>query len=282
MRRLLAALGLIVAISDAFAGDLMLPTLRGSDNLVPGNPTYPRWSGFYAGGQVGIGLANMDFAGATRGLIAFSLRELALENEQHPSTWQVLEKADTKASSIGGFVGYNTRFDDVILGLDFNYNRASFNANAPISPIGRITSAGGNTYLVNLTGSASLHITDVAGLRARAGYAVGNFLPYFTIGVAAGRADFARSATASGAENPPTGYPTVPCDPLAGCTVFSFTRSEAKQGAFMYGWSMGGGIDMLVLPNVFVRAEFEYIAFTSIAEIKAAISTGRLGLGVKF
>jgi len=282
MRRLLAALGLIAAISDAFAGELALPTLRGSNNLVPETPAYLRWSGFYAGGQVGMGIANADFANATQGLIEFALRDLALENEAHPSAWQVLGKTDTRGSSVGAFVGYNSRFDDVILGLDFNYSRTSFTAGAPSFPIARLTTAGGIGYAVELTGSASLHVTDLATLRARAGYAVGSVLPYFTVGLAAARADFSRSATVFAAQNPPTGYPSVPCDPQAGCTEIFRSNSETKNGTFIYGWSIGGGLDMLVLPNVFVRAEYEYVGFGNVGDIKAAIGTGRLGVGVKF
>jgi opacity protein-like surface antigen len=279
MRRLLAALGLIVAISDASAGEIAFPTLRGSNGFVPETPTYLRWSGIYAGGHVGYGYSSMDFREATQSLIAFSLRELALESEQHPSTWQVLGKSDTKGVSAGGFVGYNVRFDETVLGLDFNYSRASFYSAAPMTPISRLTSANGNTYGVTITGDASLRITDIATLRARAGYAVDNWLPYATIGVAVGRVDFTRTATVSGEENPAAICPS-PGPPA--CTPFSFTESEAKSGAVIYGWSVGGGIDVMAMPNVFVRAEYEFVNFGRIAEIRAVTSLGRLGIGFKF
>src|SRR3954452_22968486 len=106
MRRLLVALALLASVTGASAGDFELPDLsplRGSTPYVPAAPTFTRWSGFYAGGQLGYGNSSFDFSGATQPLFAFMLRELALENEQHPSTWKVLGKADHTGTSGGGF-----------------------------------------------------------------------------------------------------------------------------------------------------------------------------------
>ena len=264
MRRLLVAVGLIASMSDALAGGFETPILRGSDAYVPAAPAPQliKWSGFYAGGQVGYGFASMDFSRATREPIAHMLRELLLENEQHPSQWQVLGKTDTGGASGGFFFGYNNRWEDVILGFEFNYNRVSHRADAPVSPIARVTAtSNGLVYLVNLIGGASMHITDLATIRARAGVQVENFLPYAMIGVAAGRANISRSASV---------------------TPFFFTEGETKNGAFLFGWSLGGGLDVMVMPQVFLRAEAEYVAFSPVWEIKANITTVRLGAGIKF
>jgi opacity protein-like surface antigen len=219
MRRLFVVVGLVFglvgSISGASAQEFEIPTLRGTSSFVPDapGPLYvPRWSGFYVGGQVGWGVASMNFATATQDLVAHALRNLALENEQHPSQWQVLGKSDTGAGSVGAFLGYNIGWESLILGVELNYNHTNFSSDAPISPLARVTSAGGNTYLVNLTGSASMRITDYGSLRARAGYITGNFMPYAMAGAAWGRADLARSATASGLENPPPAtLPPTPC-----------------------------------------------------------------------
>jgi opacity protein-like surface antigen len=282
MRRWFVALCLLGLTSGAHAGDFELPTLRGSSPFVPEAPTYHRWAGFYFGGQLGRSTTNMDFAGATESLVALMLRELALENESRPSRWKVLGESDVSSKNYGGFIGYNSQWDDVILGIDINYSRGRHAATAPSLPISRVTSAGGNTYLVNVSGSASMEIHDFASARIRAGWAAGNFMPYATLGVAVGRADVARSATVTGAENPPPGYPGVPCDPLTGCVEFSFTSSEAKPKAWMYGWSAGGGLDFLVMPNMFVRGEYEYVGFTPLWGIRAHIHTARVGAALKF
>lgn len=274
MRRLLVAVALIASLSEALAGGPEVPVLRGSDGFVAPAPRAIRWSGFYAGGHVGYGYASMDFATSTQALVAHSLRELALEAESMPSTWQVLGKTNTHGGSGGGFFGYNNRWEDVVLGFEFNYSRVSYGSEAPLSPISRVTSAGGNIYLVNITGGASMQITDLATVRARAAVSVENFLPYFMIGVAAGRANIARTATVSGIETVPTEPPIV--------TPFSFTESEEKRGAFIFGWSIGGGLDAMVMPNVFLRAEYEFVAFSPLWGIKSNINTVRLGGGFKF
>lgn len=282
MRRLVFAIALVGPITGAFADDFGLPALRGTSTYPIASPGYARWQGFYAGGQAGIGIAHADFSQATQSLVAFALRETALENQQHPSQWPVLGIADNKGSSIGGFVGYNSQWDDVVLGMELNYNRSGPSADAPNSPITRTTSAGGNAYIVTVSGSASLHITDMATARARAGWVIGNFLPYATIGFAVGRGDLARSATVSGTENPTT--PPTPCNGSATppCTPFSFTQSENKNSAFIYGWAVGGGIDYAILPNVFLRGEVEYVAFIPISGIGVTITTARAGAGIKF
>ena len=276
MRWLLIAVGLIASTSDALAGGFETPILRGSDAYVPAAPALQlSGAGSTPAGRSATASPAMDFSRATREPIAHMLRELLLENEQHPSQWQVLGKTDTGGASGGFFFGYNNRWEDVILGFEFNYNRVSHRADAPVSPIARVTAtSNGLVYLVNLIGGASMHITDLATIRARAGVQVENFLPYAMIGVAAGRANISRSASVSGTE-------TIPNDPPI-VTPFFFTEGETKNGAFLFGWSLGGGLDVMVMPQVFLRAEAEYVAFSPVWEIKANITTVRLGAGIKF
>jgi outer membrane immunogenic protein len=284
MRRWLVASGMLVVVgmltpvTQASAQDFETPTLRGSSPYIPAPPKYMRWQGFYVGGQVGYGSTNMNFSGATESLIAYMLRTLTLENEQQVSRWGVLGKAHPSGTSYGGFVGYNFQFSDAVIGIDVHYNGGNFSGIAPVAPIGRSTTAGGNGYVVFLDGSGSMRITDFGSARFRAGWVVGNFLPYAMIGVALGRADVTRSARVRGVE-------TIPCD-TEGCTPvttpFTFSSSDSKTGAFIYGWSAGGGFDMMVMPNVFVRAEFEFLSFSTIQGIESQMSTGRLGAGFKF
>jgi hypothetical protein len=68
-------LDLIGLLSPAFAANYDLPeyepsTWCGSQPLVPGFPTYPRWEGLYAGGQLSFSSANSDFSAATQPLVA--------------------------------------------------------------------------------------------------------------------------------------------------------------------------------------------------------------------
>ena len=258
-----------------------MPTLRGTSPFIPAAPKYTRWAGFYAGGQIGQSSTEMNFAGATESLVAHILRNTALEDQQSPSEWVVLGKANPSGISYGLFAGYNVQFSDVIVGVDLHYNRSSFSASAPVTPIGRIVTVNGVEYDVDIGGSASMRITDYGAARLRAGWIVGNFLPYATAGFAVGRADITRSAEVSGTQ---TVVCTAPGDP-PGCgvpTPFGESISESKDAHFIYGWSAGGGVDVLLMPNFFVRAEFEYMSFTRAQGIKADIGTARVGAGFKF
>jgi outer membrane immunogenic protein len=281
MRRLIAIASITFAAgawaSSAWAADYEpsdFPTLRGSNPYIPAPPTFTRWTGFYVGAQAGYGSARMDFAGATEDLYAYLLRELLLESERHVSQWQVLGSAHPGSWSIGGFFGYNTQWDDVVLGFDVHYSGTNFSGTAPVNPLGRRTStSNGLIYDVQLGGSATMKIHDWGAARFRAGWTVDNLLPYATIGLAFGRADITRTATVDGTETDPNTSSTVP---------FFFSSSETRKNTWIYGWAAGGGVDYLITPNIFVRAEYEYVNFTTVAGIKAAISTARVGGALRF
>ena len=59
--------------------------------------------------------------------------------------------------------------------------------------------------------------------------------------------------------------------------------SEAKNAHFIYGWSAGLGVDVMVMPNFFVRGEFEYVRLhRGPGHQGADLGTARVGAGVKF
>ena len=41
-------------------------------------------------------------------------------------------------------------------------------------------------------------------------------------------------------------------------------------------------MDVAILPNVFLRGEWEYVGFAQVGGIRTNINTGRVGIGVKF
>jgi outer membrane immunogenic protein len=208
----------------------------------------------------------------------------SLESENLLSQWPVLGLADNQGATYGGFFGYNTQWDDVVIGLDVNLNRSNFFANAPADPIQRAVGAGGNSYLVTVDGSGSMRIDAFGSARMRGGYVLDNFLPYATFGFAFGQADVARSATVFGMQNPTSPPNPATCGTAAApnCLNFLFTSNQAKTNTYIFGWSVGGGLDMLVWSNVFVRAEYEYLSFAGVSGIKASINSARVGAGFKF
>jgi outer membrane immunogenic protein len=241
------------------------------------------WNGFYAGGQFSYSSASGDFTDSTQEPIAYGLRELTLESEFAPSNWPVLGSDSHSAAGFGSFVGYNFQYLKAIFGIEANYDQASLSLMAPNSPISRLTPAdsGGNTYLVNITGSGTVSNLDFGTLRARGGWAFGNFLPYVFGGVAIGRADVHIAETTSGEQNPPTsaaclGTSTPPCVP------FSFSGTAGRDGEWLFGGTAGLGLDVALTRNFFLRGEYEYVYFEPVDGVHIAINTVRLGAGVKF
>jgi outer membrane immunogenic protein len=278
MRRVIYALLAFAFAPSAFADDLSW--LTGAQPAAPMNVN--GWAGFYIGGAVSYSNAGGNFSNTTQAPLAFVLRDLTLESEQQPSSWPVLGQANHSATGFGGFAGYNTQFERLVLGVEADYDQANLSLIAPNTPISRLTSAGGNTYIVNITGSGSMTNLDFGTLRARAGWALGNFLPYGFAGVAVGHANVNIAATVSGTENPQN-RPCTPAGPATpACVPFSFTGTAGKNGEWMIGFSVGGGLDVALTRNVFLRAEYEYVQFAPIANLVVDVNTVRGGLGIKF
>jgi outer membrane immunogenic protein len=275
MRRVIYALLAFAFAPSAFADDLSW--LTGAQPPAP--MSVNGWAGIYIGGQVSYSSAGGDFSNTTQAPLAYALRELTLESVQQPSSWPVLGQANHSAAGFGGFVGYNTQFERLILGVEANYDQANLSLIAPNSPISRQVSAGGTTYDVTVTGSGSVTDLNFGTLRARGGWALGNFLPYAFAGVAVGHANVNIVGTAFGIQNPPLGCPAGTTPP---CVPFSFTGTAGKNGEWMVGFTFGGGLDVALTRNVFLRAEYEYVQFAPIANLVVDVNTVRGGLGVKF
>ena len=213
--------GLVVCASGrrAAAADMPdQPFLRGS-YLTDNAPRHVHWDGLVFGAQYG-----------------WSNLVTAFDDLNTQTT--------TNGSSFGGFVGYNTQWDELVLGIDGGYSRLDL----------------AETSSVVVSGSdvnkASYKLTDYATFRARAGYAFGQFLPYAFVGGAVGRINY--SVTDNG------------------------TVVDAKDNAYTAGFVAGLGIDVKLLPNVLLRGEWEYVAFAPVSDIRSSTNTARVGIGVLF
>ncbi len=277
MRFVMCGLAACLAVS-AFAPRALaddLDVLRGAIPVAPA--TFTRWSGFYVGGQVGYADALADFGSSSQTPIAYALRETTLENEFSVSQWQILGEGNQSGLTFGGFVGYNTQWQDLILGVEGNYNHAALNITAASTKIGPLVTGAdslGYTHTVTISGNGSMAVLDYGSLRARAGLVLGNFLPYGFAGLAIGEANTNISANVQ----------DIQCSASAptSCTPFSFNASPGSGTALAYGFVAGGGIDVALTANVFVRGEFEYAQFAPISGIVAEIMTARVGAGLKF
>lgn len=273
MRRLVVAVALLGFATGASAADYEmpdLPTLRGSNGYVPVPPTYTRWNGLYAGGQAGFGISGMDLGRVT----AYGPTDPFLAPLGLASAWALFGTDHPKAGNFGAFVGYLSQWDDVVLGVELNYNRTRLlgSSSDAQSFTGIALPAGSpNTYDGTILATSSVKITDYGTIRLRGGWAYESFLPYAMVGVAVGWAQTSRSVTVSG--TPAAGSP--------GGVPFVITNS-AEGVPILWGYSAGIGTDILVTSNVFLRAEYEFIQFLTVSNARANVNAVRGGLGFRF
>jgi outer membrane immunogenic protein len=274
MRRFLLATVMFGAVSCAEAADLSdLPILRGA--FTDGLTSRPaNWQGAYIGVQGGYGTSNMNFAGSTRSVAADLLSGTEMEHEQQISSWPIMGKVSVHGKGYGGFAGYNAQWDDVVLGVEASYLHGKFGGSQTDSMSRFFSLPSGSTNSVTYQGTSAIEISDMASLRARAGYAWGAFLPYAFGGVALGQANITRTARIFGVQVNPANPPPFDSVP------FDLSATDANNSKLIYGYSFGLGVDVQLMSNLFFRAEWEYVRFATVVDTN--ISTGRIGLGYKF
>jgi opacity protein-like surface antigen len=260
MRRLLLVAALFGAVQSAQAADLPdLPILRGavSEGLTSSRVN---WQGAYIGFQGGYGSANMNLAGTDNSAIYNNQPASGLTPDRYLS----LGKTSGTGSAFGGFAGYNWQFEDVVIGIDASYLHGSFKATSTARDL---ANGVGSRFFSNATSTADVH--DFGSLRARAGYMVGNFLPYATLGVGLGNVGVVSNATVYDTLSPAVASATL------------------RQDRLVYGYSAGLGLDVMLVGCLFFRAEYEYQRITTPidtanAPIDIGMNTVRAGLGYKF
>ena len=274
MRRLLLAAMMCGVAAGAQAADLSdLPILRGA--FTEGLTTRSvNWEGVYLGGQAAYGTSNMNFTGSTQSVAARLMSGLEMEAVQQISSWPIMGKVSTHGDGFGGFLGYNSQWSDVVIGVELNYAHGKFGGSQTDSMSRFFTLPSGYTDSVTYEGTANMAISDMGTLRARAGYSYGSFLPYAFAGVALGQANIIRTARVYGTQvnaAAAPGFQNVP---------FDISATEAQYNKLLYGYSFGVGTDVMLLSGLFMRAEWEYVRFAS--SIDTSINTVRVGLGYKF
>ena len=270
----LTELALVLVAQPAAAG--------GPDSFLRGSlgngASASRWDGLNFGVQYGLSNMNADFGNSTSALVAYILRDTKLESEFQPSNWRTLPSSTTNGRQYGAFLGYNVQWDQLVVGFDLAYNRISSLDTSVSDFIAReVATSDKIANDVTIVAQSSLRLIDYATVRARAGYAFGQFLPYAVLGAAAGRFNYSTAATVITSGKDTT---TTPPTPTYGPIIDSLT--DAKNNAVVAGVVAGLGMDVALLPNVFLRGEWEYVAFAPVGGIRANINTGRVGVGVKF
>ena len=168
--------------------------------------------------------------------------------------------AHSNTTGFGGFVGYNSQWEDVVFGFEANYIHDGFRS---ISNSVGLRYKPDNSRCKALTHSnAIVKLSDFGSLRVRGGYVMGCFLPYLFAGTGFGSQTVDR--TVSAFAGPGACRPTT----------------AASKTKLVYGYSVGAGLDVMLVGGLFVRAEYEYRRVTS--DVESNINTVRAGLGYKF
>jgi outer membrane immunogenic protein len=167
---------------------------------------------------------------------------------------------------VGGHFGYsnlNTNFSSSSInsaagsyGGFIGYNTQQWDPQLVLGfEVGYNRPASLETSSISTAGTAmsSYKLVDYVTLRGRAGYAVGRFLPYAVLGAALGRVNYATPTTGSSHYN-----------------------------VFPVGFVAGLGIDVPLLPNMFLRGEWESVILSPIGGLRSNINTARVGLGLRF
>jgi outer membrane immunogenic protein len=280
MRRLVYGLLLAGALTPAAAADFDTSWLRGSTTDLPTPHPYQVWSGFYGGGQVGEDFYGIDF----RNVVGNSIQTIssldANFNGIPLSNFPHLSVVNLKGPAFGGFAGYNYQLDDLVLGLELNFNRSTFNANLNDSESHNyLVNTNSTLYITryNVTTTASADLADYGTIRARFGWAYGNFLPYAFIGASLAQIDTSRSVNVSY-----SGQQSTPTNPPAPAIGGNWTLADGFSGKWTLGFAVGAGLDYAITHNIFLRGEFEYLQLGSPDSIKMNTASARVGAGLKF
>ncbi len=247
MRGFLVATVMFGAVSAAQAADL--PVLRGgfTDGYSGGRVS---WQGFYVGGQGSWGsqrsavpgIGDLQFFTAPAGVAPYVYGT-------PPST------ANSLNGGYGAFFGYNSQFEDVVIGIEGNYIHDGFRGTTSALVVNPGTPALAQSVTYS---SETMKLSDFGSVRLRGGYMMGCFLPYLFVGAGFGDQTVDRFVSVS----PPPA---------------SVADSKSK---LVYGYTAGIGFDVALTGGLFARAEYEYKRVTS--NFESIVNTARVGLGYKF
>jgi outer membrane immunogenic protein len=248
MRAAVLGLAACLCAGNALAADF----LRGSTyEPVPAYGGGYKWQGGYVGGHVGYSEMSNWY------------REVARRpGDPALGSWREMPPAHGKAMTYGGFVGYNAQWTDIVVGFEANYSHGSMRTNSslldPLNP-------GPGEAQLRWDGSARL--SDLVTFRGRVGYAWGWVMPYAFVGLAVARVDSERMVSQTQGPIPvPNPYPIA----------------DRWAGNWTVGYAVGGGVDIGITRNLFLRGEYEYVQLKTVHGLSASVNSVRTGAALKF
>lgn len=283
------AYGLLVStllVSSAHAADYLRGTTSApsySYGAQPSQPSYD-WTGVYFGGFGSWSSGDIRDGGAATNLATVAFPNLNVT--AGIANLIDLPERRVRGAGYGGFVGYNTQWDDVVLGVEAEYSRVGVDATSTMPAIRRQLPSGSRLADVNLTsGSQKMKLDDYGVARVRAGWAYGRFMPYISVGLAIGRVSRVQSLNGTVQE-----YELIPIvDALGNITGYNrinygtaTANYNARRTSNAMGYAIGAGLDYAVTDNIFVRGKYEYISLGGNNSLSIGMHTAKAGIGAKF
>lgn len=184
------------------------------------------WTGFYLGVNAGAAFNNTDLHNTLSyiGAAPITFDDININGN-----------ADDTAFTGGALLGYNWQIDQVVLGVETDFNYVGFNNDAH-KTVNDYVGGGGN----DISQSLSVDGNWFGTLRGRLGFAVDNFLIYGTGGLAYGSPEAEsdmRIYTAAGTE---------------------IARSRASADDVNFGWTAGAGVEYGI-SNWSLGVEYLYV-----------------------
>lgn len=290
------------------------PVLRGSqtEDLPPTasevfGTASANWGGFYLGGTAGLSSASFDPQAQSAFLSRMAFDNLITSPQGSPLLR--FGKVSENKASYGAFIGYNYQFGDAVVGLEAEYVKTGlvtdqrggisrlFTGIFPTTVPNTASTEPVNTQTtINVTGHTTTKLDDFAMLKARAGYAIGNFMPFINIGAAIGRISTNAGVTQS--------YSTVenynlyntrstPDGSIVRTTFAGMQTMDRQDGrgsgrptivssGYVPGLALGVGVDALLGEHFMLRAEYNRIYFSEYKGVNVVLDTARVGAGLKF
>lgn len=258
------------------------PVLRGSQIEQPVEQFSSSrfdWSGFYFGGFAAQSETEFEPGPGLPDLARSAFRNTALGQAVDMGQF-VVEQGARRDSGVnfGGFAGYNFLFGDVVLGLEADYTRSG-QEYAFTDFIARRTFAAGQTLDWSMDTRLGARLHDYATARLRMGYAYGRIMPFATIGAAFGRFDAVSIIDADARIVTNAGTATETSRSAAG---YPLRVGVARKDTWGFGMAFGAGVDWALTDNLFLRAEYQYVAFGEVEGTTTTVNTGRVAAGLKF
>ena len=282
MHRAAAVLITTLTFGSAQAADYLRGPLPEPASRPAQNQSYD-WSGIYVGGQYAHGTTkfnNSDIA-TTAGRSAVPRSDLG----DVLAGLNSLGTANGNKGGFGGYLGYNTMWDDVVLGLEGEYTRANLRANSQgpslIGTAASLNTANG-VYDYNVRTSGRVVLNDYFALKARVGWAIDRTLLFANLGVA--RATMSRETTSTGTWEL---YTTAPA--RATVTGVQPANGAFKQSFAKWGFVGGLGAEYALTDNIILRGDWQYLGVGSSTNSASTFKNGyltvntlRAGANVKF